>query len=222
VIHTFKKCDKVFIQISDTGIGIPEEVRKKIFEPFFTTKPFTNTGLGLSMAYGIIKRFEGEIEVESKLGKGTLFTIILPAEEEKREEGVSSGYGENKKAHILVIDDEEFVRSVLSRTLAQDGHQVTLAEDGEKGIQLFKEKKFDMVLTDLGMPGMSGWEVCRMIKEISPNTPVGMITGWGMEMSRDKMEEYGLNFIISKPFDFNQILNVVAKNIKSHEERLLS
>jgi CheY-like chemotaxis protein/anti-sigma regulatory factor (Ser/Thr protein kinase) len=221
-IRTFQKSERVFIQISDTGIGIAEEIRKKIFEPFFTTKPFTNTGLGLSMAYGIIKRFEGEIEVESKVGEGTLFTIILPVEGKKREEGVSSTIIKGRKAHILVIDDEEFVRSVLSRTLAQVDHQVTLAENGEKGIELFKERKFDMVLTDLGMPGMSGWEVCRMIKEISPDTPVGMITGWGMEMSSSKIEEYGLNFIISKPFDLDQILNVVAKNIRPSEERLLS
>jgi PAS domain S-box-containing protein len=222
-IRAFQKKKKVYIQISDTGIGIPEEIRKKIFEPFFTTKPFTNTGLGLSMSYGIIKRFEGEIEVESKVGKGTVFTIILPAGGEERVEEVSpSTIRKGKKARILVIDDEEFVRSVLSRTLAQVDHQVTLAENGEKGIQLFKERKFDIVLTDLGMPGMSGWEVCRVIKEISPHTPVGMITGWGTEMSQNKMKEYGLNFIISKPFDINKILNVVAENIEPNQGRFLS
>ena len=222
-IRTYQKRKQVFIQISDTGIGIPEEVRKKIFEPFFTTKPFTNTGLGLSMSYGIIKRLGGEFEVESKVGRGTVFTIMLPIGGEQREEAVPSlTIKKGRSAHILVIDDEEFVRSVLSRTLAQVNHRVTLAENGEKGIQLFKEREFDMVLTDLGMPGMSGWEVCRMIKEISPNTPIGMITGWGMEMNRDKMEEYGLNFIISKPFDLNQILNVVAENIEPKEERFFS
>jgi DNA-binding response OmpR family regulator len=117
-----------------------------------------------------------------------------------------------------VIDDEEFVRNVLSRTLAQADHQVTLAEDGRKGVELFKEGKFDIVLTDLGMPGMSGWEVCRMIKEMSPHTPVGMITGWGDERNRSKMEEYGLDFLISKPFDLAQILNVVAETMESRKE----
>jgi PAS domain S-box-containing protein len=222
-IQTFQKRKKAFIQISDTGIGITEEVRKKIFEPFFTTKPFSNTGLGLSMSYGIIKRFGGEIEVESKVGHGTTFTIILPIGEEGKEEDIPPSIPKRgRKARILVIDDEEFVRDVLSRTLAQVNHQVTLAEDGEKGVQLFKEGKFDMVLTDLGMPGMSGWEVCRMIKELSPHTPVGMITGWGAEMSRSKMEEYGLDFIISKPFDFNQILNVVADTMESKRGGFLS
>jgi CheY-like chemotaxis protein/anti-sigma regulatory factor (Ser/Thr protein kinase) len=222
-IRTFQKRKEVFIQISDTGIGIAEEVRKKIFEPFFTTKPFTNTGLGLSMSYGIIKRFGGEIDVESKVGRGTTFTITLLSGGEGGEEAISSSnIKKGRKARILVIDDEEFVRDVLSRTLAQVNHQVTLAEDGEKGIQLFKKGKFDMVLTDLGMPGMSGWEVCRTVKKISPRTPVGMITGWGIEMSRSKMEEYGLDFFISKPFDFSQILNAVAGAMEPKGERFLS
>ena len=215
-ICTLKKKKDVVIQISDTGIGIAEEVKKKIFEPFFTTKPFTNTGLGLSMSYGIIKRFGGEIGVASELGYGATFTIILPTgEAEKEESAFPQMIKQGKQARILVIDDEEVVRSVLSRTLANVNHQVTLAPNGEKGVQLFKEGRFDMVLTDLGMPGMSGWEVCRMIKKISPDTPVGMITGWGAEMSRSKMDEYGLDFLVSKPFDLNQILNVVAQTMAS-------
>jgi CheY-like chemotaxis protein len=218
-IRTFKKRRDIFIQISDTGVGIAEEAKKRIFEPFFTTKPFTNTGLGLSMSYGIVKRFGGEIEVESKVGQGTTFTIILPiGEDEKEEAADSQPIKKGRRARILVIDDDEFVRSVLSRTLAQVDHQVTLAEDGGKGVQLFKEGEFDIVLTDLGMPGVSGWEVCRMIKEISPRTPVGMITGWGDERNRSKMEECGLDFFISKPFDLAQILNVVAETMESKEE----
>jgi len=143
----------------------------------------------------------------------------LPIGEDEKEEAVKpQPIKKGRKAHILVIDDEEFIRSVLSRTLAQADHQVTVAEDGEKGVQLFKEGEFDIVLTDLGMPGMSGWEVCRMIKEVSPRTPVGMITGWGDERNQSKMEEYGLDFFISKPFDLDQILNVVAETMESKEE----
>jgi len=218
-IRTFREGKDVVIQISDTGVGIAEETKERIFEPFFTTKPFTNTGLGLSMSYGIVKRFGGEIEVESKAGQGTAFTITLPIGQDEKEEAVDSQpIKKGRRARILVIDDDEFVRSVLSRTLAQADHQVTLAEDGRKGVQLFKEGEFDVVLTDLGMPGVSGWEVCRMIKEISPHTPVGMVTGWGDEKNRSKMEECGLDFFISKPFDFAQILNVVAETMESGKE----
>jgi PAS domain S-box-containing protein len=218
-IHTTKKRKNVQIRISDTGIGISEETKKRIFEPFFTTKPFTHTGLGLSMSYGIIKRFGGEIEIESNLGQGTTFTIILPVGREEKEEAVSpQAIKKAGQALILVIDDDEFVRSVLSRTLAQANHRVTLAENGEQGVKIFKEGKFDIVLTDLGLPGISGWEVCRMIKEISPRTPVGMITGWGVDKNRSEVEESGLDFFVSKPFDFNQILNVVAEAMASKGE----
>jgi PAS domain S-box-containing protein len=222
-LRTFWRKEKVYIQISDTGMGMTEEVRKKVFEPFFTTKPFTNTGLGLSMSYGIVKRFGGEIEVESKIGHGTTFTIILPIELEGKEELVAPSLTRGgKKARILVIDDEENVRSVLSRMLSQVSHRVTVAKDGGEGLRLFREREFDMVLTDLGMPGMSGWEVCKAIKRMSSQIPVGMITGWGMELDQTKKEESGVDFVISKPFDFNQILKVVDETMKSSRKRFLS
>jgi CheY-like chemotaxis protein len=220
-IRTFQRKSNLYIQISDTGIGMTEEVKKKIFEPFFTTKPFSNTGLGLSMSYGVIKRFGGEIEVESKVGHGTTFTIILPIGLEGKEEvDVSPIIKKGREARILVIDDEGEVRSVLSRILSQVNHQVTMAEDGEEGIRLFKEKDFDLVLTDLGMPGMSGWEVCRAIKKMSPRTPVGMITGWGVEIDQSKIEENGIDFVIPKPFQFGQILKVVDETMASKGSHL--
>jgi two-component system, cell cycle sensor histidine kinase and response regulator CckA len=220
-IRTFQRKSNVFIQISDSGIGMTEEVKKKAFEPFFTTKPFSNTGLGLSMSYGVIKRFGGEIEVESKVGHGATFTIILPIGLEGKEEvDVSPIIKKGREARILVIDDEETVRSVLSRILSQVNHQVTVAENGEEGIRLFREKDFDLVLTDLGMPGMSGWEVCRAIKKMSSHIPVGMITGWGIEVDQAKIEENGIDFVIPKPFQFDQILKVVDETIASRGSHL--
>jgi CheY-like chemotaxis protein len=222
-IRTLLRKERVYVQISDTGIGMTEEVRRKIFEPFFTTKPFTNTGLGLSMSYGIIRRFGGEIEVESQLGKGTVFTISLPIEVEGKEDvDFSSPLKKGKEIRVLVIDDEEYVRSVLSRSLTQVNHRVTMAKDGEEGLRLFKEKEFDVVLTDLGMPKMSGWEVCNAIKKMSPRTPVGMITGWGMDADQAMIKGRGLDFVISKPFDMNQILNVLTETMESKEKAELS
>jgi PAS domain S-box-containing protein len=222
-IRTYRRKEKICIQVADTGVGMTEEVRKKAFEPFFTTKPFTNTGLGLSMSYGIIKRLGGEIELESKVGQGAAFTIMLPTGGEGKDELVMSSLARRaKEARILVIDDEESVRSVLSRILSQVNHQVTLAKDGGEGLQLFQEKEFDIVLTDLGMPDMSGWDVCKAIKRLRARIPVGMITGWGMELDQTKKEESGLDFIIPKPFDFRQILKVVDETMESNEKRLLS
>jgi len=220
-IRTYRRDDAVCIQVTDTGIGMTEDVRRRVFEPFFTTKPFTNTGLGLSMSYGIIKRFGGEIEVESKVGRGATFTITLPIEGERRDDLVVPQFSRRaKEARILVIDDEESVRSVLSRILSQLNHEVTVAKDGGEGLQLFREKEFDIVLTDLGMPDMSGWEVCKAIKKLRARVPVGMITGWGMELDQTKREESGLDFVIPKPFDFHQILKVVNETMESTEKRL--
>lgn len=213
--QTFQKGEEVHIRIADTGLGMDEETRKKIFEPFFTTKPFSNTGLGLSMSYGIIRRFNGEIRVESKVGSGTAFTIVLPVALEGREMVVSHDIIKpGKPARILVIDDEDTVREVLEKMLSQVNHQVTVAKSGEEGVRLFGEKKFDIVLTDLGMPGMSGWEVCKSIKKIKSSTPVGMITGWELEVDESKKEESGLDFIITKPFDFNKIIRLVSEKVE--------
>lgn len=213
--HTFKKGGDVHIRIADTGIGMDEENRKRIFEPFFTTKPFSNTGLGLSMSYGIIRRFNGEIRVESKVGSGTAFNIVLPVAIGGREAVVSHDTIKPvKPARILVIDDEDTVREVVAKMLSQVNHQVTVAKSGEEGVRLFGEKKFDIVLTDLGMPGMSGWEVCKSIKKIKSSTPVGRITGWGLEVDESKKEESGLDFIITKPFDFNEIIRLVSEKVE--------
>jgi CheY-like chemotaxis protein len=215
-IRTFLKGNRAYAQILDTGVGMTDEVRKKVFEPFFTTKSFSNTGLGLSMSYGIVKRFGGNIEVESKLGEGTTFTIQFPADSDgKGETQDSSDMKKGPQARVLVIDDEASVREILSRILMQADHHVVVAKKGDEGVRLFREKDVDIVLTDLGMPEMSGWEVCSEIKKISPHTPVGMITGWGIRLDPEKVRESRIDFVLSKPFDFNQVLNKVAETMES-------
>src|SRR4030066_392195 len=124
---------------------------------------------------------------------GTAFTIILPvALEGKKEVTPHAMIKPVRTARILVIDDEETVREVLEKMLSQVDHRVTVAQNGDEGIRLFDEKEFDIVLTDLGMPGMSDWDVCRAIKQKNPRIPIGMITGWGMEIGDEKMKEFGL------------------------------
>ncbi|MCX8117548.1 MAG: PAS domain S-box protein [Desulfobacterota bacterium] len=222
-IQTYHRNGKVYLALSDTGQGMTEEVRKKIFEPFFTTKPFTHSGLGLSMAYGVIKRFGGEIEVMSEPQKGTTFLISLRTDavanppEESAEAAMT-----HRKARILVIEDEPQVREILCRGLSAFQHQVTEAPSGEQGIKLFQEKEFDLVLTDLGMPHLSGWEVCKIIKSLRSDVPVGMITGWGEEIDELKRRESGVDFIISKPFDLSRVLSLVARSIEQNSASSLS
>jgi len=208
----------VELKITDTGIGMTEEVKKRIFDPFFTTKGVTSSGLGMSVSYGIIKRHGGEILVESETGKGTTFIIHLPigfGEDVKEiKEKAEKPVGAIRHARILVIDDEEAVRDILSRMLRTKGHLVDVAEDGDVGIERFKSQPFDLVFTDLGMPKMSGWEVGKALKALDPAIPVIMITGWGMELDRGKMGESGIDLIISKPFNFDQVTELINEALE--------
>jgi len=213
--------DWVEMRVEDTGVGMTEEVKKKIFDPFFTTKGVKSSGLGMSVSYGIIKRHGGEILVESQPGKGTTFVLHLPigyGEEVKEEEKRLEKPLGMRPAKILVIDDEEAVRDVLSRMLIAKGHQVEVAADGEEGIAQFKKQPFDLVFTDLGMPKLSGWEVGRALKALNPKVPIAMITGWGMELDREKMSENGIDLIISKPFNFDQVTQLIFEAMELKEK----
>jgi len=212
----------VEMRIEDTGIGMSEEVKKKIFDPFFTTKGVTSSGLGMSVSYGIIKRHGGEILVESEPGKGTNFVLHLPMgygeEVKEAEKGAEKPLGMMRQAKILVIDDEEAVRDILSRMLMTKGHQVETASDGDEGIERFKKQPFDLVFTDLGMPKISGWEVGKALKRLNPKIPIVMITGWGMELSREKMGENGIDLMISKPFNFDQVTQLIFEAMELKEK----
>ncbi|MGB9627646.1 MAG: GAF domain-containing protein [Thermodesulfobacteriota bacterium] len=209
----------VEMRISDTGIGMTDEVKKRIFDPFFTTKGVTNSGLGMSVSFGIVKRHGGEILIESEVGKGTTFIIHLPIgyEEEKEEKEPKPMTRETPSARILVIDDEDSVREILSRILRAKGHQVVVASNGEEGIERFKNEKFDLVFTDLGMPKISGWEVGKTIKRMDPKVPVAMITGWGMELNRERMSENGIDLVVCKPFEFDQVIQLVSEALELKE-----
>jgi signal transduction histidine kinase/ActR/RegA family two-component response regulator len=212
--------DWVEVRIADTGIGMTEDVKKRVFDPFFTTKGVTNSGLGMSVSYGIIKRHGGEILIESEPQKGTTFIIHLPTgygEEEGLAKEVSV-LKESRRARILVIDDEDSVRDILSRMLKTKGHKVVVAPNGEEGIERFRAETFDLVLTDLGMPKLSGWDVGKTIKGINPKTPIAMITGWGVELDREKLSESGIDLIISKPFNFDQVIDLVSEAMELKEK----
>jgi CheY-like chemotaxis protein len=196
-----------------------EEVKKRVFDPFFTTKGVTNSGLGMSVSYGIIKRHGGEILIESESGKGTAFIIHLPTGYEGEETVVKevTPIKESRRARVLVIDDENSIRDVLSRMLETKGHQVAVASNGEEGIERFKSEPFDLVFTDLGMPKLSGWDVGKALKGINPKVPIAMITGWGVELDKEKMSSSGIDLIVSKPFNFEQVIRLVSEAMEMKE-----
>jgi PAS domain S-box-containing protein len=213
-VESFMDNTIAVLRISDTGKGIPKEITKRIFDPFFTTKDVKSSGLGLSVSYGIINRHRGTITVDSVEGEGTTFTIKFPIAEKTgkgkvKEEKVIPIKRKQKKASILVIEDEEDVRELLRDILKDAGHRVEVANDGSAGIEMFKKNKFDLVFTDLGMPVMSGWQVAEKIKGINDKIPVALITGWNVALDSLEINNSGVNLIIHKPFKMEQILNLV-------------
>ena len=208
----------VAVRVQDSGIGMSMEVQKRTFDPFFTTKGTRGSGLGLSICYGIISRHRGEILLESKVGKGTSFIIrlpldlsgIVPESMRDKEESVVP-------ARILVIDDDAMMRSVLTDILIQSGCHVDEVGSGGGGIELFSHDEYDMVLTDLGLDDMSGWEVAQKIKEASPDTPVVLITGWGMQLSEEENRTRGVDFVVSKPFKLEELRSVINSAMSLRE-----
>ncbi len=209
--------DRVCISVSDNGIGMSPEVSQKIFDPFFTTKGASGTGLGLSVAFGIISRHEGTIEVESEEGKGTTILISLPTAPafdgfEEQETPVTPA--SSRTANVLIIEDELLIRETLADILSLGRHHVALAADGEEGIALFDANEYDVVFTDLSMPGLSGWEVVKAIKQRRSDVPVIMVTGWGVGIDQSDVDEYGVDKVLPKPFDIDLVLKLVQDLVK--------
>ena len=218
-VKTFKEDDYISVKLEDAGSGIPKAIKDRIFDPFFTTKGVKSTGLGLSVSYGIINRHQGNITVDSMEGKGAIFTINLPIfEKTKKKEKAQSISDELKKAEILVIEDEEDVRKLLSDILTDGGHEVEASSNGREGVEIFTKGEFDLVFTDLGMPDMSGWQVAQEIKKVKNSTPVALITGWNIQLKDSELKKRGVDLVINKPFRVDHVLGLVQEVMKPREK----
>jgi len=217
--------DSVVLSVADSGIGMTSEVSSRIFDPFFTTKGKAGMGLGLAVSFGIIRRHGGTIKVDSEVGCGSVFKISLPAASDfisaGKSEGQSYQAGDSSiqqvlakhpegYLNILVVDDEVHVRELLKDILESEGCDVQVAAGGLEAIALFDSCDFHAVLTDVGMPGMSGWELAQAIRERS-NVPIAVITGWGEAVGSEDQKNAGVDWIISKPFQAERIAALVSE-----------
>jgi len=204
-------CDEntVFVDISDTGVGMSEDVKNNIFDPFFTTKSPVGTGLGMSMAYGIVTRHGGRIEVRSEIGNGSTFSLQFPVTVKEVNPIASPEPNQeiNKKnLRILVVDDEENICSILDIFLSEDGHKVKTVDNGADAINLIKAEHFDLVLCDLAMPNVSGYDVVKVLNGLEKRPGIGIITGWGDEFNPEMNEELKVDFVVRKPFDLSDLV----------------
>jgi len=207
--------ETVTLRISDTGVGMPDDVRKRCFEPFFTTKGKRGSGLGLAMVYGIVTRHGGQITVESELDKGTTFTIRLPLAHQEaatppQKPDIPVG-GPAPVLKVLVVDDEEWARVLIKRFVSLKGHTVLTAASGQEALEIFRREPVDLVITDRAIPDMGGDPIAAEIKRLSPATPVVMLTGFGDIMEARREKPAGVDYLIGKPLTPDQHQEAVIR-----------
>lgn len=200
------------LSVIDHGEGIDERSIGKVFYPFFTSKQTRGAGLGLSIVNGIVGRHNGHVTVRSQPGAGAVFEIDLPnAEGAGEDSDITQKRNKITNLRILVVDDDEQIREVLSDMLAIGGHVVTTACDGFEAMDKIKQHDFDMVITDLGMAGMSGLDLAGLVHEDKPEVPVALITGWGSQLNHDEVALAGIKAVLAKPFHLEEINQLVQK-----------
>lgn len=209
----------ITLAVNDTGHGIPDDIRDKIFEPFFTTKgalggsATPGTGLGLSVSYGIVKSHGGSLEVASEPGKGTTMTVRLPVVE-TQEAAAALAEAEREPAElpplrVLLADDDASIRRSLKRLLEQIGHTVTVHTDGQAALDAYKDGEFDIVLSDLAMPGMGGLDLLRELRAYDPDARVIIFTGQTTGTLLHDALRLGAADVLRKPFELEEVLRAM-------------
>lgn len=200
---------RVLLGVQDTGMGMPPEVLARALEPFFTTKGARGTGLGLPEVYGIVRRGGGDLQVESWPGVGTTVLLSFPpapppahthVEPRRREER------SKRPLRILLVDDNLLSAEATSAALQAAGHTVELAASAEEALNTFCPDAFDVVLSDLGLPGMSGWDLLEQLARMEPAPRLGVLTGWALEEDEQELQKRGIDLAFIKPVDPEELL----------------
>jgi len=213
--RTSMREDCAVLEVADTGTGMTEEVRLRCLEPFFSTKDEHGTGLGLGIVYGIVRRHDGKIEIDSAPGKGTRVTISLPLyKEECIPVQPAPAVMMERPLHILVVEDEPLVREVIEVYLHEDHHLIETANNGREGLEKYRAGTFDLVLTDRAMPEMNGDVLAAEIKKINARQPVILLTGFGDLMSGAGDKPEGVDLVVGKPFTLNSLREAISKAIR--------
>ncbi len=212
-IRNWAEGSSIYIEIADTGIGISPEIKERVFEPYFTTKRPTKSGLGLSVAYGTIKKYNGEIEIQSKPGQGTTVTIKLPLAEPEGEKSPAKKVENpaDTSRRILAINDNSDILTVLDEVLSSANYDVTVRKAVERGFKEASTGDFDLVITDLKLAEIDGLELARKVKKASPRTKLVLLTDIGEMPDQKKLTEAGVEAVWHKPFRLEELLEQVRK-----------
>jgi CheY-like chemotaxis protein/anti-sigma regulatory factor (Ser/Thr protein kinase) len=207
------------LSVADNGIGMSPEVQQRIFEPFFTTKEL-GQGLGMSIIYGIIARHGGEVTIRSEEKKGSTIELRLPvvapaAMKGGADRGKAVPVGPKR---VLIVDDSDLNRALFEGYLIRLGHKVRVAENGQEALSIFEREGADLVITDLSMPGISGWEVAEGVKKRNPNVPVILVSGWAIQQGEPRIRESGVDRVLQKPCPIARFQEVVQETLRDADK----
>jgi signal transduction histidine kinase/CheY-like chemotaxis protein len=215
--------DWLELTVADTGSGIEAQFLDRIFEPYFSTKEKTSgTGMGLAMVHGIVSRQGGNIKVESTIGEGSVFRVYLPIAQKETapEQVVVMGDLQTGTGCILLVDDEEQVVQVTGEILQSLGYSVVGRTVSQEALQLFSSSPddFDLVITDLTMPGLTGLELSEGMKRVRPDIPIILFTGYSDQVSKDAAVEAGIDEYCMKPISMRELSTVVGRFLGTHTD----
>jgi CheY-like chemotaxis protein/nitrogen-specific signal transduction histidine kinase len=206
----------VFVRITDTGIGMSEETKKRIFQPFFTTKGFdAGRGLGMASVYSIVAAHNGKISVKKTTpDKGTTMEVLLPSSQIVTEVKASPAKTLEVypiSARVLWVDDEEPIRLFAGKLIQLLGHPCDVAASGHEALELLKSNQYDLLITDIGMPGMSGWQLADAVKGKYDPMKVAVITGWGSDVTNEQKLQHGVGYVLDKPAPIDEIKRLIGE-----------
>lgn len=208
---TLKVRDELAVlTIADNGSGIDESIKAKIYEPFYSTKQIKGAGLGLTIVQSIVSRYGGRIGFSKNIPNGTIFTMSFPTRGPVSNLSMNDDdTGTTDVQRILIVDDDEEIRNVLSEMLLIEGYRPEHCPDAYCAMELLEKSSYDMIITDLGMPGMSGYDLAEYVHDKYKNIQIVLLTGWGSSIDREGRELKGVKAVLTKPFRLTQILELV-------------
>jgi signal transduction histidine kinase/FixJ family two-component response regulator len=209
------KGDRLIVSVADEGKGIPSEVMGRLFDPFFTTKGPHGTGLGLAVAYGVMSRLGGDIRAENRPQGGAVLILTFPiahASEEREPRQSPSANRASAPRRILAIDDRAENIEPLKMLLEAEGHRVDLAFSGGEAVERVRRGDvYDVVLCDVGMPEMNGWQVAQRLREMTPGVAIYLLTGWAQEIAPDEPRGALIDGVIAKPVQPERLVEAIAR-----------
>ncbi len=211
----------VVFTVTDTGVGMTEAVRRRIFDPFFTTKGEEGTGLGLPVSYSIVKRHGGDIRVESRPGGGSTFTVVLPVgTPADSSPATDAGSTAQRSGRVLLVDNDPQVMAILGEMLQDAGHHVVAVGSGPDAVRVFAPGAFDVVVTNIGMVEMNGWELVDTLRARDTDVPIIFITGWGMqEQDQARCRGLGIFSVLFKPVRPAELYTTVQSALAERGDR---